>query len=182
MMCKEVSSFRRDSQFCIKCADVVKSAEEANKEKQAAAKEEEEQSVTSSEDSEKDTDNPADKYADCTWVLSMTDYTDDYKPRGENWSHSKKPRLFSTAERAEAALLAELLKYMYDKINEQYEITDTPPFSNADGWMKLNGEWRLQQENAECLEDVEDEIIPFIQGEFVSVKLSWKVHPVHIDA
>ncbi len=33
MMCKEVSSFRRDSEFCIKCTDIVKSAEEANKEK-----------------------------------------------------------------------------------------------------------------------------------------------------
>ncbi len=66
MMCKEVSSFQRDSQFCIKCADVVKSAEEANKEKQAAAKEEEEESVTSSEDSEESKED-ADKKSG-VWV------------------------------------------------------------------------------------------------------------------
>ncbi len=108
----------------------------------------------------------------------MTTYTDDYKPRGENWSDNKQPRLFSSKEKAEVALLKDLKKHMYEQANER----DDPPFVSPERWAKVNGKWKLLPEHAASLEDVEEEIDPFIEGEFVSVTLSWDISKVQIDA
>ncbi len=70
---------------------------------------------------------------------------------------------------------------MYSRIDERYE-DSTPPFVSEDRWAKVNGEWRLLQEHADDLEDVEQEIGPFIEGEFVSVTLDWDIKKVKIDA
>ncbi len=112
----------------------------------------------------------------------MTTYTDDYKPRGENWSQNMKPRLFSTEEKAEVELLKDLKKHMYDTISERFDSSDTPPFNEAERWQKVDGGWQLLPEHANSLQDVEEEIGPLIEGEFVSVTLSWDISKVQIDA
>ena len=46
------------------------------------------------------------------WVVTMTRFTDDYKPRGGDWSQSEPPVLFLKRKNAERCLLEKLVEYM----------------------------------------------------------------------
>jgi len=173
-----------DKKAKIQCTEKSHSLQEEEKEKHAVEtvaekvkekeEEQEESSCTSSEDSEEEK-----KPYLFVWVLTMTTFTDDYKPRGENWSENSQPRLFSSKEKAESELLKELKKYMYEEANAS---SDPPVFNNPERWHKVEDSWELLPQYRESLEIVEEEISPFIEGEFVCVKFSWDLTEVEVDA
>ncbi len=90
-----------------------------------------------------------------------------------------KPRLFSSKEKAETELLRGLKKYMYEQINAT---DDDPKFNTPERWHQVDDQWELLPEHANSLQDVEEEISPFIEGEYICVRLSWDISEVHIDA
>jgi hypothetical protein len=55
------------------------------------------------------------------FVLVITNFTDDYKPRGGSWSNNENPRVFQTRESANIALTKILQDYIseYDISNHQ---------------------------------------------------------------
>lgn len=43
----------------------------------------------------------SERMSSCIWSVVFTHFSDDYKCRGDDWSTTEKPRLFSTKEKAE---------------------------------------------------------------------------------
>lgn len=116
------------------------------------------------------------------FLLTITTYVDDYKLRGNSWSETSKPRAFATKEKAEEQLAKYLKKYMYDEIAEAHQGA-VPPFVTSERWKQVGGNrWELHAEHTDSLEVIEEEVAPFVEGECVSVRLSWDITKARIEA
>ena len=57
------------------------------------------------------------------WVVTVTRFTDDYKPRGGDWSENDSPAVFNTKEEAENYTANFLVEYIHSRI-PHYDYTE----------------------------------------------------------
>ena len=138
---------------------------------------------------------PADDTTSSVFVLTVTSFRDDYKPRhGSNWSENEKPRVFATAAKAKEALAKYLKDYINHWILERFSYEDDkhhdedgecrnlPPFRTPARWQRTNNSWELRAGHAAHLSLLEEEIAPFIEGECVPTTLGWDIREAPIEA
>lgn len=98
------------------------------------------------------------------WVVTTTEFTDDYKPRGDDWSSASEPVMFTTEKAASNYKYGLMLDYIYE---HEYD----KPKGDASLWHQTkDGEWRLNDWTT-----VDDVIDYYTQGEFVARRISWDI-------
>ncbi len=81
------------------------------------------------------------------YVTHIVHYTDDYKARGDDWSTTERPRVFTTREKAEvfvyAAVKERFIDCMDDKLAAKYLLDDKsdfkPEYADYDTLVELEG-------------------------------------------
>jgi hypothetical protein len=118
------------------------------------------------DDDDKDVKSSAPKRAKTTapgWCVMITRYTDDYKPRGSDWSNVEYKGYFQHRERADECLRRKLI----DLIEEEQCGNDE---EDDDG--------DLQDKSLEELESLAEKYMP---GEFVCKKFDWEREEIEFD-
>ena len=119
------------------------------------------------------------------WVVLLMDHHDDYKNRYGAWTETRKPRLFTSEAKANEHL-RRLLKSIANEYLSELFVEHLSPERKA----KLDGnvyiKWNAEDEcyrvyKSAPLQVVEAILAPFIEGEFVPVKLSWEKHELEAD-
>lgn len=103
------------------------------------------------------------------WCVLLTRYTDDYKPRGDDWSSTEGPYVFRSREKAEAYLLQKLLEISDEEMHGMDD-ADT-----ADTKQQL-------EDAGSDLEAVEEIVEDLVKGEYVVRRWSWELKPVKIES
>lgn len=115
------------------------------------------------------------------WVVEVTHFTDDYKPRGGDWSHSERVRLFSTREKAESCLCKVLVEQIEEHIQSYGPVKED--------CCKLKGYPNCFDEDDELKKEVRNdfrllsEMVDHIsEGEFVNTTFSYHMYTVEVDS
>ena len=95
------------------------------------------------------------------WVVTFTHFTDDYKPRGDDWSHMEGPYLFCSYAKAEAFLRRELYDWAVEETHSMGE-------DNIDNIKRARKD----------LKQLEKIVAEKASGEYVSRRFAWKLEEV----
>ena len=111
----------------------------------------------------------------CIYSVSITEYLDDYKARGSDWSTTDSPSLFTTQRRAELYLCEYFITYIID-----HDLIEKIP----DKYQKQVGEYKYEilekyHYDFETLEKIMTDYC--IKAEFVPTKLEWFISSESID-
>ena len=100
------------------------------------------------------------------WLLTFTEYEDDYKHRYDSGVYPKEPEVFKTKEEAEARIRNKIEYYVLDRLNDD-EVDEE--------WKKLvdtgTGKLKLDiKNNMKLMMELYEEKC---SGEFIPYKFTW---------
>ena len=105
-------------------------------------------------------------YKSSIWTIQLTRFTDDYKPRGGDWSSADKPVSFATEKKARSYLRQKLIIEIEDSnCGERPTLLDE--YFTEDGNFKP-----AYRKNMAVIEDVLGQLVC---GEYVSRRLVWTI-------
>lgn len=106
------------------------------------------------------------------FAVTITNFTDDYKPRGGDWSSSDEPVLFSTERQANRWVRRHLMNWCYSEIrNKDDDDEETQEYKD-----RYNAIY-----DSKRYEDVKKLTAELARGEFVAQTMSWKIDEVEIE-
>ncbi len=103
--------------------------------------------------------------------VTLVEYHDDYKLRGNDPSSSDPPRLFWTKDDAEQYKERELFKRVCEHLREYKGEEEFEEYWTEDGKLDLD-----------AMEDDQDDLVELIEeGEFVPLKFLYQVYTLYIE-
>ncbi len=106
------------------------------------------------------------------WVVTITSFTDDYKPRGDDWSESYTPMIFLKLVNAEKYLLQQLV-YHFEHGDASDEDVEKYCEKNKD-----TDYYELKEEYKTNLDKMEEVMRKVCRGEFVQRTLDWNIDEI----
>jgi hypothetical protein len=108
------------------------------------------------------------------FVLTIAKLWDEDGYRGE-----LDPRVFSSREKAERALIEYLRDYLYEEVNSG---DDAPLSGRGDShWEHSAGLWELKADYCNSFAEIQVEIFPYVNGPELP-SLTWDITEVRLDA
>jgi hypothetical protein len=117
------------------------------------------------------------------WTVLITEFTDDYKCRYGDWASHRGPYLFSSLEKAESFTCTQMLQFLVDHeytYDSEYNATRRAYVPHI--WQQnKHGDFSVKSQYTRDYATLSKAIRPFIQGEFVDVKMRWDIQPGDVD-
>jgi hypothetical protein len=120
------------------------------------------------------TDNDGDQ----AWAVTLTEYVDDHKPRGNDWSSLQGPFQFSSKKKASDGLCVLLLNWMKENDCHDACFQDKREMCSW-AWTAAG---HIKYEYRRNLGVLSKVIQPFLETSYVRTCLSWTIEPVDLDA
>lgn len=112
---------------------------------------------------------------DCCYVVTRTDFTDDYKPRGMGWSTEGEPSVFRSRAGASAYVHEQETEYVHEYVRELWGRKEYLKYFEC----KVFTTPEDDDLNEEAIQADMDELLDkATTGEFVPEKVTWTVHKV----
>lgn len=110
------------------------------------------------------------------WSVTITHFTDDYKPRGGDWSSSDEPKMFTTERQANRWLRRYLMDWCFSEIRDRDQGDDDDNKRYEELKKRYNAIY-----DSKRYDDIKALAEELAIGEFVARRLSWKVDEVEIE-
>lgn len=144
------------------------------------------------------TGEPAAKKAkpnNVVYTVTFTNFLDDYKARGSDWSDSSAPKLFSTYAKADKYVDRELLRRVTNYLDEREDDEDYAEYWHAEGEVThdsddedevANGDGSTKKKRVLARSKVQRDLYELAEkaqeGEFVSKTFDYAINEEVVDA
>lgn len=105
------------------------------------------------------------------WSVQFTYHTDDYKPRGEAWTSTAKPKLFLSEAKARKYLREALVKRIHQRVADYCSDRAEP------SWIEYFDEddYELRKEHQKDMTIITEILEDIDKGEYVPCCFSWEL-------
>ena len=109
------------------------------------------------------------------WVLTITRYTDDYKPRAGNWSSHDDPLLFHSEREANRYLRRFLMEWCFKEIDQV--LWDSP---DNERYQEYKKEYNRIYDSKKY-DDIKALAEKLTPGEYIVAQISWDISEVEFQ-
>lgn len=116
------------------------------------------------------------------WSVTFTEYSDDYKSRGDDWSNTTNPELFLHYKTAEQYLCGQLVVRINEKMDGSDFYLNRLKEANLMGHFEnvIGGDYMLRSSRYQRLRALEKIANVLMKGEYVVRTLSWQIVRVEV--